>query len=82
MIKTRDIVKFTINKNKQQITKYLFYRKAIEEGKGIFYNIRNFVSFQLSTLVNEYLNIYKLLNIGKHSQDDYKCKIFASRLIM
>ena len=25
---------------------------AIEEGKGIFYNIRNFVRFQLSTWVN------------------------------
>jgi Ca2+-transporting ATPase len=27
-------------------------RAAIEEGKGIFYNIRNFVRFQLSTYVN------------------------------
>lgn len=26
-------------------------RVAIEEGKGIFYNIRNFIRFQLSTLV-------------------------------
>lgn len=30
----------------------LFYRRAaIEEGKGIFYNIRNFVRFQLSTSI-------------------------------
>lgn len=27
----------------------LNFRAAIEEGKGIFYNIRNFVRFQLST---------------------------------
>lgn len=27
------------------------YRSAIEEGKGIFYNIRNFVQFQLSTSI-------------------------------
>lgn len=26
-------------------------RNAIEEGKGIFYNIRNFVRFQLSTSI-------------------------------
>lgn len=29
----------------------LSYRAAIEEGKGIFYNIRNFVQFQLSTSI-------------------------------
>ena len=28
-------------------------RSAIEEGKGIFYNIKNFVRFQLSTYVLE-----------------------------
>ena len=31
---------------------FLFYRSAIEEGKGIFYNIRNFVRFQLSTSIS------------------------------
>jgi P-type Ca2+ transporter type 2C len=36
--------------------KYLFnaifiFSAAIEEGKGIFYNIRNFVRFQLSTSI-------------------------------
>lgn len=25
------------------------FRSAVEEGKGIFYNIKNFVRFQLST---------------------------------
>jgi Ca2+-transporting ATPase len=30
---------------------------AIEEGKGIFYNIKNFVRFQLSTWVNLGLGI-------------------------
>lgn len=29
----------------------LMFRAAIEEGKGIFYNIRNFVRFQLSTSI-------------------------------
>lgn len=29
----------------------LVHRSAIEEGKGIFYNIRNFVQFQLSTSI-------------------------------
>jgi Ca2+-transporting ATPase len=29
----------------------LIFRAAIEEGKGIFYNIRNFVQFQLSTSI-------------------------------
>lgn len=28
-----------------------YYRSAIEEGKGIFYNIQNFVQFQLSTSI-------------------------------
>jgi hypothetical protein len=28
---------------------FLIFRNAIEEGKSIFYNIRNFVRFQLST---------------------------------
>jgi len=31
---------------------FLFYRSAIEEGKGIYYNIRNFVRFQLSTSIS------------------------------
>lgn len=32
-------------------TNLFTYRAAIEEGKGIFYNIRNFVRFQLSTSI-------------------------------
>ena len=31
---------------------FLLYRSAIEEGKGIYYNIRNFVRFQLSTSIS------------------------------
>lgn len=30
---------------------FFYHRAAIEEGKGIFYNIRNFVRFQLSTSI-------------------------------
>lgn len=35
------------------LTQFMLYvdRSAIEEGKGIFYNIRNFVQFQLSTSI-------------------------------
>lgn len=35
----------------ENIFEHFFYSAAIEEGKGIFYNIRNFVRFQLSTSI-------------------------------
>lgn len=33
------------------IQSFLYFSAGIEEGKGIFYNIRNFVRFQLSTSI-------------------------------
>ena len=36
----------------QDFNSVFFLRSAIEEGKGIYYNIRNFVRFQLSTSIS------------------------------
>lgn len=38
---------------------YFSYRSAVEEGKGIYYNIRNFVRFQLSTYII-YITLYHI----------------------
>jgi Ca2+-transporting ATPase len=38
-------------KNNRNILLLFIFSSAIEEGKGIFYNIRNFVRFQLSTSI-------------------------------
>jgi magnesium-transporting ATPase (P-type) len=42
------VVFLSYGKNRCYIT---IFSAAIEEGKGIFYNIRNFVRFQLSTSI-------------------------------
>jgi len=45
------VISLTIGNVNVNIILFLRFSAAIEEGKGIFHNIRNFVRFQLSTSI-------------------------------